>query len=322
MERISKGARRRLRAAGRALNGEPVGADAVLEFIPAEPPPPPPLSDSEFVDDVYQRLFEREADPAGRALYVGKIAEGWTREDVEHVLGESPEAKQGPGPRLALEAFHGGRVTWTRSLPPARRILDLGGTALGNEEGALLVMGYPYDFDELIIIELPPEARHELYQVPEMKSVQTSHGPVRYLYQSMCELDNFHDRSFDLICSGQTFEHIQPDEGRKLLHDVRRLLTPGGSLALDTPNGAVTSIHARELGTEFINPDHKIEYTHPQMLELFADAGLTVRAQYGIGYTPHTVEQDAWVLEDLIEYPGLYADIERSYVLAYLAQAG
>jgi predicted SAM-dependent methyltransferase len=279
------------------------------------------LSDEQFVEQVYLRVFERPADPTGRLLYQTKLAEGWSRAAVEDVLRSSPEAQQGPGPRLALEAFHGGRVGWISSLPAARRILDLGGTALDTEIGALQAMGYPYDFDELIIIELPPEARHELYQVPEMKSVQTEHGPVRYMYQSMTDLANFPDQSFDLVCSAQTFEHIYPDEGRKLLHDVRRLLTPGGHLALDTPNRAVTEIQVRETGDEFINPDHKIEYTHQQMLELFADAGLVVDQQYGIGYMPRTVKQGRFLVEELVEYPGMYADIEGCYTLAYLAHA-
>jgi SAM-dependent methyltransferase len=298
---------------------------------PAPPPPPPPapeperewhygLTNEQFVDELYLRTFDRPADPAGRALYVDKLTE-WTSTDLESVLGASPEAVQGPGPRLAMEAFHGGRISWTRSLPPARRILDLGGTALGDDRGALLALGYPYHFDELIIIELPPQARHELYQVPEMKAVETSQGPVHYRYQSMCQLDNFADDSFDLICSAQTFEHITEEEGKHVLSEVRRLLAPGGMLALDTPNRAVTEIEVRGTDREFINPDHKVEYTHPQMLELFAQAGLTVLRQHGIGYMPRTVETGSFVLEELIDHPGLYDDIERSYTLAYLAKA-
>jgi SAM-dependent methyltransferase len=294
---------------------------------PPAPPQPAPeperewhygLTDEQFVDELYLRTFGRPADPAGRALYVGRLAE-WSRADLENVLGASPEAVQGPGPRLAMEAFHGGRINWTRSLPRARRILDLGGTALGDERGALLALGYPYDFDELIIIELPPQDRHQLYQVPEMKAVQTSQGPVHYMYQSMCELDNFADGSFDLICSAQTFEHITEEEGKHVLSEVRRLLAPGGLLALDTPNRAVTEIEVRDTDHEFINPDHKIEYTHQQMLELFGQAGLAVVRQHGIGYMPRTVETQSFVLEELVDHPGLYDDIERSYTLAYLA---
>jgi SAM-dependent methyltransferase len=299
-------------------------AHRVVRSRSAAPAPEPNWWDSidddeAFVREAYQVALGREGDPAGVALHVAKLAEGWTRADVVGALSDSQEAADGPIPRMALEAFHGSRVTWIRSLPPARRILDLGGTCLGDDRGALVAMGYPYQFEDLVIIELPADDRHELYRLPENSAVQTERGPVRYLYRSMTDLADLADGSFDMICSAQTFEHIYPDEGAKLLHDVRRLLAPDGVLALDTPNGAMTSIQAREQGEEFINPDHKVEYTHQQMLALFADAGLRVVREHGIGYLPATAASGTFELTDLVENPGLYADIERSYTLAYLA---
>lgn len=276
------------------------------------------LTDEAFVDRVYQDLLGRSADPDGTAHWTAQLRDGVTRERVEHALALSPEAASRRATRRALESFHHGRITWIRSLPPARRILDLGGTALDSDHGALQAMGYPYDFDELTIVELPIESRHELYRVPEMQAIDSPHGPVRYLYRSMTELADLPDGSFDLVCSGQTFEHITEDEGRLLLHDVRRLLTPYGALALDTPNRAITAIECREGGVEFINPDHKVEYTHAQMLGLFAGAGLVVLRQHGIGYMPQTAATATFVRDELIEHPTLYADIERCYTLAYL----
>jgi predicted SAM-dependent methyltransferase len=294
---------------------------ARLKANPAEPAAwHAALSDDEFLEEAFQRTFGRAVDPGARVVYTNKLVTEWSRQDVLNVLESSPEAQQGPGPRLALEAFHSGRVAWTRSLPRAARILDLGGTSLDTDSGALLAMGYPYPFEEIIIIELPPEARHQLYQVPEMKSVPTEHGPVRYMYRSMTDLADLEDQSFDMICSGQTFEHIFPDEGAQLLHDIHRLLKPAGFLALDTPNRAVTKIEVASKGIEFINPDHKVEYTHGQMQDLFAQAGLEVIRQHGIGYMPETVERNEWLVEELIEYPWLYDDIEKCYTLAYLAR--
>lgn len=301
---IASAARNRLRTALRRRTAPPWHAT---------------LTDDEFLDEAFKQIFGRPVDPSARVVYTKKLAGEWSRDDLWNVLESSPEAQAGPGPRLALEAFHTGRIAWTRSLPRARRILDLGGTSLDTDEGALLAMGYPYEFDELIIIELLPEDRHQLYQVPEMKSVSTAQGPVRYLYRSMTDLADLPDASFDLICSGQTFEHIHPDEGAKMLHDIRRLLKPTGYLALDTPNRAITKIEVESKGIEFINPDHKIEYTHQQMLDLFADAGLQVTRQHGIGLMPESAATGQWLVEELIEYPGLYEDIERCYTLAYLA---
>jgi SAM-dependent methyltransferase len=275
--------------------------------------------ESEFINRAYWAVLGRESDPGGVAHFLEQRANGWGRVDVLRALARSAEAVSGPGLRRAEEAFHQSRATWIRSLPPARRILDLGGTCLGDDRGALVAMGYRHPFDDLLIVELPPDQRHELYRLPENRQVRTHLGPVRYLYRSMTELADLPDASFDLICSAQTFEHIPPADGVAVLNDVRRLLAPGGALALDTPNAAVSSIQAREAGSRFINPDHKIEYTHRQMLDLFAGAGLDVVRQHGIGFMPATVASAHFVPDELAEHPGLFADLERCYTLAYLA---
>lgn len=277
------------------------------------------LTDAEFVEEAYQRIFGRAPDVVGLQTYVGKLSE-WSREDVLNVLGASPEAEQGPGPRLAMEAFHSGRVIWTSSLPPATRILDLGGTSLDDERGSLLMLGYPYRFEQLDIIDLPPEERHELYNLPEWRALETDNGPVRYVYRSMCDLADYPDETFDLVVSGQSFEHIPESAGRQLLHDVHRVLKPGGALALDTPNRLMTAIEVQHDERMFINPDHKIEYTNEQMLKLFDDAGFVVERAHGIGLMPLTAATGEFVFEDLIEHPRVYADIDRCYSLAYLVR--
>jgi SAM-dependent methyltransferase len=275
------------------------------------------MPDTEFVNLAYRRLVGREPDAATLASQLTRLGTGTSRPRLL-VWIENSQHGAGLVSQQATEAFHGGRTVWTRSLPRARRILDLGGTAIGDDRGALVAMGYPYDFDEVVIIELPPEQRDALYQVPKNNSIETSQGRVTYLYRSMTDLADLPDQSFDLICSAQTFEHITVDEGAKVLHDVRRLLKPDGYLALDTPNVAVSSILAREEGTEFINPDHKVEYTHQQMLDLFAGADLHVWRQCGIGHMPRSVETGRFLFEELLDHPSLYDDIENCYTLAYL----
>lgn len=276
------------------------------------------LGDSDWVDWAYLQVFHRGADDAGRTHQINQLRRGTTREGMLDVLRSSPEALAGDTPRKATEVFHGGRMTWTRSMPRARRILDLGGTSLGSPLGSLIVMGYPYDFDELVIIDLPSDDRHALYQVDENSDLISDRGPVRYLFRSMVDLDDLADGSFDLIVSGQTFEHITQQEGGLLLTHIRRLLAPGGALALDTPNRRLTEIECELLGTDFINPDHKIEYTHPQLMALFAEHGLDVLRAQGIGYMPKSVGTRIWDLQELIEHPGLYDAVEDCYTLAYL----
>lgn len=71
---------------------------------------------------------------------------------------------------------------------------------------------------------------------------------------------------------------------------------------------------------DWINPDHKIEYTHAQMLALFDEAGLDVESAFGIGYLPQTARTGTWHPEELIANPGMYRAIQDCYALAYLAR--
>lgn len=278
------------------------------------------LADEGWVQWVYREVFDREPDAMGWHYWVGQLQAGTTRQSVEAMLRSSAEAKAGPSGRRSLETFHGSRVTWTRSLPRARRILDLGGTSLDSRLGSLLSMGYPYDFDELVIIDLPSTDRHSLYQAGDHDDFMSPQGRIRYLYRSMADLDDLPDGSVDLVISGQTFEHVTPGEGEHILKEVTRLLAPEGHLALDTPNRAVTKIQCSQDGTEFINPDHKVEYTNQQMVKLFEAAGLSVARAHGIGYMPDTARTNTWLAAELAEHPGIYDDIESSYTLAYLAR--
>jgi SAM-dependent methyltransferase len=276
------------------------------------------MSDEEFLTTAYRECLDREPDDGGRKHYLELLAnQQISRGQIIATLNAAAE-----GERISSEgsdAFHGGRIVWIRSLPRARRILDLGGTSLNDDRGALVVMGYPYEFDEIVIIELPPEARNDLYKTAPNKSIETDLGPVTYLYRSMTDLADLPDGSFDMVCSAQTFEHVYPDEGVHILKEVSRLLSPGGVLALDTPNRAISSIQVRDMGTDVINPDHKKEYTHTEMLDLFAGAGLRVVRQFGIGYMPETARTGVFYVEELLKYPTLYDDIENCYTLAYLA---
>ncbi|SDI94440.1 2-polyprenyl-3-methyl-5-hydroxy-6-metoxy-1,4-benzoquinol methylase [Frankineae bacterium MT45] len=278
------------------------------------------MTDEEFIDRAYSVFLNRPGDEDGRAHNLGLLRAGQaSRHDLVIGFTSTNEYIDREINGQVLHAFHGGRVTWTRSLPPARRILDLGGTALGDDRGALVGMGYPYSFDEVVIIELPPEDRHGLYRTPPNRSVQLDQGQVTYMYRSMVDLADLPDASFDMICSAQTFEHVYPDAGVHILKEVTRLLTPDGVLALDTPNKPVSYLQARDMGEEVINPDHKKEYTHAEMLELFVNAGLRVVRQHGIGYMPQSVAEDRYIKEEHVRYPGLYDDIEKCYTLAYLA---
>jgi SAM-dependent methyltransferase len=278
------------------------------------------LSDAAFVDQAYWFLLERPPDPVGRPDKLAKLRNGMTRRELLRELAESPEFTS-RAPVRALESLHRSRMLWIQSLPPARQILDLGGVSLSSDDGALVQLGYPYPFEQLTIVDLPPEDRHELYHGGRVdRVVQTSLGPVSYRYHSMADLDGIADGSIDLVYSGQTFEHVTPADGERVLAEVARVLRPGGALALDTPNRAATAIQLRDVPGEFIDPDHEIEYTHAQMLDLFGRFGFTVERQHGLNLVRTSVEQDRFVEAELAAHPGLYDDIESCYLLAYVVR--
>ena len=170
-------------------------------------------------------------------------------------------------------SLHFGRGVFIRSLPRARRILDIGGAAVGDPSGGLVLMGYPYRFDELVVVDLPSEDRHAIYRDDvRPASAETPNGPVTYRYHSMTDLSGLAAESFDLVYSGQSIEHVTQAEAESVLAQVRRVLRPGGVLALDTPNSRLTRLQQ----DAFVDPDHKYEYSHKEMVALLEDSGFVV----------------------------------------------
>ena len=204
-----------------------------------------------------------------------------------------------------------------RSLPPARVILDLGGTSLGNPIGALVLMGYPYVFDDLVVVDLPSEERDALYrEVDAPEITQTSLGPVRYRYHSMVDLSDYADNSVDLVYSGQSIEHVTIESAESVLSEVRRVLRPGGYLGLDTPNARVTRLQQ----DEFIDPDHEYEYTDAEMRTKLSAAGFDVVGAWGLNHAGPSLAAGRFDAEETANARGLFHQIEDCYLLAYLCR--
>jgi SAM-dependent methyltransferase len=215
------------------------------------------------------------------------------------------------------QSLHFSRMMFVRSLPPGRRILDLGGTALGNPTGALVLMGYPYSFDDLVVIDLPSEERNELYQEDAAHQVTpTKLGPVRYSYHSMVDLSDYPDGSVDLVYSGQSIEHVPQDVADTVLSEVRRVLAPGGHLALDTPNARVTRLQQ----AAFIDPDHEYEYTHEELSEKLLRAGFEIIESRGLNYAGPSLAAGHFTLEEISTARGMFSQIEDCYLLAYVCR--
>jgi predicted SAM-dependent methyltransferase len=267
---------------------------------------------------MYQVLLGREPDPTGFTDSLTLLRFGGITIDqlAERIRGSEEFATHGFSGPMLTSSIHAGRCEWVRSLPAARRIVDLGGTHLASNEGALVSLGYPYPFEELTIVDLPSDARHAIYQGAEHSRVETRLGPVSYRYHSMTDLSGFGESSVDLVYSGQSIEHIHRDEGALMLKAVQRLLRPGGWIAIDTPNARVTRLQQEE----FIDPDHKLEYTLPELRELITDAGLEVTSVQGLNYAGPSLASGRFDAEEVAKSYGLHHEAEDCYILAVLAR--
>lgn len=268
----------------------------------------------------YQVMLRREPDQGTIDFHLPQLEAGTLpRDELTQRLRGSEEFRlkvRFQGPSLP-HSLHVSRCEFIQSLPKASRILDVGGAHHHTPQGALVAMGYPYSFDELTIVDLPNELRHPMYRSPEHHEPIASHlGPVRYRYHSMSDLTSYDDESFDLVYSGQSIEHITPDEGRSVLKEIRRILRPGGHLAIDTPNGKICRLQQ----DEFIDPDHEVEYTHQEMVDLIEGADLTIVDAKGLNYMGRAAAQGRYDADEVAGNQGMFAEIDDCYLLAYVAR--
>lgn len=273
------------------------------------------MSPDRFVELAYRFILRRAPDPGGRRNYLDLLSRGaMTRREMLNNLCESQEFAD-LAARGLISSLHESRKRWILSLPRAGRILDLGGAAKGAPAGALLAMGYPYPFQELVIVDLPLDERHQLSRdgYEQVDSYQHPQGPVRYVYTSLDDLGGFSDASFDLVHSGQSIEHVTQEEGERCLREAHRVLAPGGHLCLDTPNRAATRLQSEQ----YLHPDHKHEYHHQELADLLERAGFSVIEAKGLNYMPGSMAGGVFDAAEAAANMGVYDDIANCYLLAY-----
>ncbi len=265
----------------------------------------------------YNVLLRREPDEPAWTEQAEAMGSGaLSHEDVvDRIRCSSEFRNQVPiGAASLHSSLHASRAEFIIGLPPARRIVDLGGGHTIDPRGALVVLGYPYDFDELVVVDLPPDDRHPLYRSERFGPEDTGRGRVRYEYRSMADLSFAPDQSVDLVYSGQSIEHVSEADGDVVLAEAARVLVPGGHLAVDTPNGRLCRLQQ----PDFIDPDHKVEYTLPELREKLVAAGFEVLTERGLNWGG--ARPDRFDPAALARNHGIYHDAENCYLLAVLAR--
>jgi SAM-dependent methyltransferase len=266
------------------------------------------------VETVYRAILQRRPDPWGERDFLARMRGGrFTVEQLGRELLDSPEYERVRATPNLVHSLHHSRCLFVRSLPPSRRILDLGGTNLQHEHGAMVTMGYPYDFDELVIVDLPPDERHPLYNRGGLRQdAESARGTIRYAYHSMEDLSAYPEGSFDLVYSGQSIEHVPLDVADTVLGGAFRVLRSGGVLAVDTPDARLTRLQQ----TEFIDPDHEYEYTAAELEDKLRAAGFEVVERKGLNLGRQSVEKGRFDASEVAENVGIYAAPELCYLLA------
>ena len=278
------------------------------------------LDDEVFVDLAYRFLLGRGPDAKGRKHFLDRLRKRASSRD--HFLRTLIDSQEFAESRLYSDlstSLHESRGRFVRGLPRAQRIVDIGGSCQGSSDGAMVEIGYPYRFDRLTIIDLPSPERHELYRSEgdqAFETVGTGLGPVDYLYQSMTTLQPIPDASVDLVYSGQSIEHVTRSEARTTYREVLRVLKPGGWFALDTPNARLTRLQQ----DDFVDPDHKYEYTHQELSQDLVNAGFEIVAAKGLNYAGPITSRSEFSETAIAHNCGLFDEIEDCYVLAYVCR--
>ena len=212
---------------------------------------------------------------------------------------------------IHLLMIHHARVKLVATqLPEADVIVDLGGAA-----GSIYAMGYPHHFKKLLVVDLPPPNRHEMYRDMEMTNLMTPQGPISTLFTSMSDLRAIPSNSVDLVWAGQSIEHISRAEATTAYREIVRILKPGGRFCLDTPNRLLTEIHTG--GPQLIHPEHKIEYYPADLQSDLRSAGFTIMRQLGVVEMIETRRSGRIDYRDFYTGAGLSENLDGSYIQYY-----
>ena len=95
------------------------------------------------------------------------------------------------------------------------------------------------------------------------------------------------------------------------MHEVFRVLRPGGSFCLDTPNRAVTRIQSPH---EFLHLEHQIEYCVEDLTNALESVGFEIKGTKSVGPMPHTIQSGVFSEQELLDNAQLSDQAEICYL--------
>lgn len=100
---------------------------------------------------------------------------------------------------------------------------------------------------------------------------------VEWIENTCSDMSLVQDGICDIVFSGQNLEHLWPDEVVGFMMEAARVTKPGGLLVMDSPNRGVT-----EALKTWSHPEHTVEMTVAEAVDLVRLAGFEVAATWGI----------------------------------------
>jgi len=183
----------------------------------------------------------------------------------------TPPAAAAAGPIDMNLLLHRGRTALLREVPKGAEVFLSAGCA-GS---------WFFEWVQKCYGDIPRHIGLEYY-VPRPDTLPAN---VEWIANTCSDMSGVADRSCDLVFSGQNLEHLWTDEAVGFFLEAARVTRPGGLLVMDSPNRGIT-----EVLRTWVHPEHTVELTTAEAVEVTGMAGFDVAAVKGIwlGRDPNT----------------------------------
>jgi SAM-dependent methyltransferase len=195
------------------------------------------------------------------------------------------------------------RYAFALDFAPGKRILDIG-CAFGY--GSAKLAAVAQDVQAIDLYEEAVQSAMQQYQRPNL----------RFSIMDGCNLQ-FPDASFDMVVSFEVIEHVEKPQA--FLHEIRRVLRPGGIAVLSTPNGLVSAANGK-----LSDPTHLREYSPTEFETELHTAGfsdITLQGQHlsqGIWEVHNMRSRMAWL--DVLGVRKMLSSELKGTILGWLVQ--